>query len=438
MCTDTIEGIVDSGLCTGCGTCFSICPRNAIMINRSYSKGVYEPVVDHELCNKCSLCKNVCPGNILDLGEMNRLVFTAEPKDRLVGHIVNCYLGYSESYKVRYNGASGGIITEMLLFLLEENIIDGALVVRMSESNPLEPEPIIARSKEEVLSASTSKYCPVSMNIALKDILMLPGQYAVVGLPCHIHGIRKVGIVNPTIKKKIVLHLGIFCGGCPNFLATEYLIERLKIENQKIKQIKYRGQGWPGSMTLRLDKPDQIISIEYEKYYTDIFGSFLSWRCTICNDALAELADLSFGDAWLPELKNIDTIGSSVVVSRNYFADSLLKDMIKKRRISLVLTSVEKIKESQKGCLRFKKENLKSRLIILMFIRKSPFQRNLLVGSAFTIRGFFSGVNLYIRMFLASKRGLWRLLDLYCNFLNYILHIMVYIKKMAISKNNML
>jgi coenzyme F420 hydrogenase subunit beta len=46
-------------------------------------------------------------------------------------------------------------------FALEEGIIDGALVTRMKKDRPLEPEPFIARTREEIIEASKSKYCGV-------------------------------------------------------------------------------------------------------------------------------------------------------------------------------------------------------------------------------------------------------------------------------------
>jgi len=60
-----------------------------------------------------------------------------------------------------------GVVTQLLIFLLEKGIIDGALVVRMREDQPLEPEPFIARTKEEIISTSKFKYCP-SQHVEMK------------------------------------------------------------------------------------------------------------------------------------------------------------------------------------------------------------------------------------------------------------------------------
>src|SRR5690606_36009483 len=112
---------------------------------------------------------------------------------------------------IRYNSSSGGLVTQILCFALEKGIINGALVTKMNKESPLQPQPFIARTKEEIIEASTSKYCPVPANMALKEILSSDVEkVAVVGLPCHIMGIRKAEMKNNLLKNKIVLHMGIF------------------------------------------------------------------------------------------------------------------------------------------------------------------------------------------------------------------------------------
>ncbi len=65
-------------------------------------------------------------------------------------------------------------ITQRLKDRLESGMIDGALVVRMKENEPLEPEVFIAKSKQDILSAAQSKYCPVPMNVGLREVLQTP------------------------------------------------------------------------------------------------------------------------------------------------------------------------------------------------------------------------------------------------------------------------
>ena len=164
---NTIKEIVKDDLCTGCGTCVALCPEEAIKLTINERKGIYVPKIDEEKCNNCGICYTACPGNEVDFRHLNLEIFGKEPEDILIGNYLNCYIGHATDYDIRYNSASGGLVTQLLIFALEEGIIDGALVTGMKKDNPLEPEPFIARTREEIIEASKSKYCPVPANICL-------------------------------------------------------------------------------------------------------------------------------------------------------------------------------------------------------------------------------------------------------------------------------
>jgi coenzyme F420 hydrogenase subunit beta len=236
-----ISYIVKNGLCTGCGTCEALCPAEAIKLLIDKNKGVFIPQLVKDKCNKCGICLKVCPGHEVDFKELNLEIFGKEPENLLIGNYINCYVGHTNDNNIRYNSSSGGLVTAILIFALEKGLIDGALVTRMRKDKPLEPEPFIARTREEVIEASKSKYCPVPANIALREIMEVEGKYAVVGLPCHIHGLRKAQRINKKLRERIVLHLGIFCNHAPNFWGTKLLLHRLKIKEDEVIKLDYRG-----------------------------------------------------------------------------------------------------------------------------------------------------------------------------------------------------
>ena len=236
----TIEEIRDAGLCTGCGTCVGLCPNSAIHLSKV--EDIYIPILNEKKCNKCGTCFEVCPGYSVNFRELNLMIFGREPQNSPLGNYVNCYMGHATDPGLRYNCASGGLITGLLVFAIEEGIIDGALVTKMSDTHPLEPEVFIARTKDEIISASKSKYCPVPANIALRDVLREEGKFAAVGLPCHIQGIRKAEIINKKLAKKIVLHLGLFCNHGSTFSATNYLLTKMDLKSKDVKRIDYRGE----------------------------------------------------------------------------------------------------------------------------------------------------------------------------------------------------
>jgi coenzyme F420 hydrogenase subunit beta len=348
----SIEDIDLEDVCTGCGTCVGICPRNAISLEKNDQMGIYLPKILDAKCNHCGICYDCCPGHSVDYTFLNKFSFGTIPSHSLIGCVRNCSVAYATNKEIRYNSSSGGLITEILIYALEEGLIDGALVTRMNRDNPLEPEPFIAKTRGEIVEAARSKYCPVPANIAIKFILDNEGKYAVVGLPCHIQGIRKAEMLNKKLKNRIVLHLGLFCAGTKSFLATECLLQKRGINPSSVTKIEYRGRGWPGSMLISTSVHESALIIPKSDYYDLVYSSFTPWRCMLCIDHTAELADLSFGDAWLQEITCGDNIGSSIVLSRSQIGKDIINDMVKKNLIEIKGISTDDVVKSQGGIER--------------------------------------------------------------------------------------
>ena len=186
-----ISGMFERGLCNQCGACVAICKQEAIKIACN-ENGEYIPIVDDKRCSNCGICYEICPGHSVDFISLKESLFGSHSEDPLTGYIRSCYITYSKDAVIRRSSSSGGTAIALLIHALENDIIDGALIVRFSKEDPLVPEIIVARSKEEILSASGSKYFPVPLLTGLKEILLNDGRYAVVGLPCHIHALRKI------------------------------------------------------------------------------------------------------------------------------------------------------------------------------------------------------------------------------------------------------
>lgn len=400
----TIDSVVKDDLCTGCGTCLALCPLSAINMVRDNSRGIYIPQVNWGICNQCGVCFEVCPGHSVDFERLNMSIFASKPKNNILGHYLNCYTGYATDHNIRYNSASGGLVTTLLSFALKEGLINGALVTGMNKGDPLEPEPFIARTREEIISAAKSKYCPVPANIALREILKEDGKYAVVGLPCHIHGIRKAEEADRTLKARISLHIGIFCSHAPNFLATEFLLWQRGIDKEKVVKIDYRGEGCPGGLSIYL-RDNQRIFISHPDTW-DVFNSaFFPRRCLLCCDGAAELADISFGDAWLPEFSD-DKSGTSIVVSRTPKGEELLQHMVTKGIVKLNSITAAKVAESQQH-FRPKKVNFKLYRLYAKLMRRKVLAYNTTLGKV----GLTDVVNASVcllGLFLSSRRCMWR------------------------------
>jgi coenzyme F420 hydrogenase subunit beta len=359
MFLEDLLRMVRFDLCSGCATCVSLCPRKAIRIVKNESNGTYAPVLDKSTCNNCGLCYRVCPSTGIGLG-LSEQICEEEREETseniILGKHLNCYVAHSTDANLRTDSSSGGSVTQLLIFALQKGIIDGALVTRMNEDRPLEPEPFIARTKQEILQASKSKYCPVPANVALKEILNEKGKYAVVGLPCHIRGVRKAEIFNQKLRERIVLRLGLFCGHTPNFLGTEFLLRRFGVEKTDVRRLSYRGNGWPGGLSIVLKNGSERF-ISFRDFGAFLYGSYLFTPlcCMCCTDATSELADLSFGDAWLPEFKHIRK-GLSIIVSRTKMGDSILKEATSDNYMKTFSINCDKVIQSQSGLLYKKRK----------------------------------------------------------------------------------
>ena len=406
----SIAQIAPSELCTGCGTCINICPNKAIGLSIDKSKGIFISELDEELCNNCGLCYQVCPGHFVDYKELNSEIFKKSQYDIFLGNYLNCYTGHSTDHEIRYNSASGGLITQLLIFALEKGIINGALVSKMKKGKPLEAEPFIARTREEIIESAKSKYCPIPVNIGLKKILESNDneRFAVVGLPCHIQGIRKMEHKSDELKEKIILHIGIFCGHSPNFNATKFALKQEHINEKDVKSISYRGEGWPGKMAVEMaDQSKKFFN--YGEYWDNGFGLyFFPNRCTLCPDGVCELSDISFGDAWLPEFRKNDRIGESIAISRSKIGDDILKNCFLDKKIDINIIDPRKVIDSQKAMLNFKKKGFKARAFFMnLFGKKVPNYTLDLPDS--NLNHYLDSIRLYFLLWISSK-NFWILL----------------------------
>jgi coenzyme F420 hydrogenase subunit beta len=209
------------------------------------------------------------------------------------------------------------------------------------------------------MAASKSKYCPVAANVALKEILNKDGKYAVVGLPCHIHGLRKAQAVNKKLRERVVLSIGLFCSHNDSFFSRDYLLRRFKVEPHNASGISYRGKGWPGILRIEQTSGKAIECPFHDWIQVHEYCFFTPDRCLVCCDHAAELADIATGDAWLAEYSQ-DTLGASFFISRNLQGDKILQLAKSKGNLIVNPASSRAVVKSQ-GNVRFKKNGFHMR-----------------------------------------------------------------------------
>ena len=422
----SVNKIKKKHFCVGCGTCYSVCPNEAIKINRLQSKQYYQPNIDNNLCNNCGICLKSCPAIGIDYNEQNMGALTsgANLKTKLFGNHLACFIGYTNDCYLRYDASSGGIATQLLIYALENKLIDGVLTTRMNREDPLEPEPIIAKTKEEITEASKSKYCPVPLNVLLKKIAEtdIKERFAIVGLPCHIDALRKAEKVNKNLKNKIILSVAIFCSGTPSFFATDFLLYKLNINRKDIKMLNYRGDGWPGNLYIKLRDKSEV-KIPYPEYWNFFGNLFYNDYCLICTKWFGKSADISVGDAWLPKITKKDKIGSSVIVSRTELGLELLKQIERKNLLTLIDCSPKEIIQSQKG---FEKKRERLSLLIKLYKNRIEFpdlSSLKYYALPISLREALLCTIPHLLSPISSRPRLWYCLKIYCKAIDFSLKI---------------
>ncbi|HLP61960.1 MAG TPA: coenzyme F420 hydrogenase/dehydrogenase beta subunit N-terminal domain-containing protein, partial [Candidatus Deferrimicrobium sp.] len=277
MTAINIKKVRDTHLCILCGTCANVCGSGAITISFN---GEYKLEFAADKCTACGKCLAVCPGFHIH-NYKKETGGAGTPRDNYyLGSFYHIYSGFSNNFLNRYRGSSGGLLTEVLLYLLENKLVDAAILTRFSAGSPLRPEGFIAQSREDIMAAVGSKYSPVPLNILLKD-LDYSKKYVYVGLPCHIQGLelflqqQKKDSVDNFIK------LGLFCSRTNRLRATKLLLKFNRIPGDTVKEIRYRGSGHPGFFT-GIDHSGQEKRIYHldETYWGLLFKKyFVQYRC---------------------------------------------------------------------------------------------------------------------------------------------------------------
>src|SRR3712207_5279221 len=159
---DLEKAVIDADRCVQCGVCVAACPTDSIGI------GADDLPTLVKMCTGCSLCWDFCPRGGLRHEATWRLGSKdsgAEPNLKIVGNgearpAVEGMGHVYESYTARVNPTiggvqDGGVVSALLISLLEAGEIDGALVARESETERWKGEAYLATTPYEVDRKST-------------------------------------------------------------------------------------------------------------------------------------------------------------------------------------------------------------------------------------------------------------------------------------------
>jgi coenzyme F420-reducing hydrogenase beta subunit len=85
--------------------------------------------------------------------------------------------------------------------------------------------------------------------------------------------------------------------------------------------------------------------------------------CDYCDDVFGETADITLGDAWLPEFSK-DSGGTNVIVTRSVLAEKLISEGFQNGSLTITELPLERVVASQAGGLRDRREGLAYRLFL--------------------------------------------------------------------------
>ena len=292
--TKTVQFVVNSQMCTACGGCSGLCPEDAITMEIN-PYGIFTPNINKKKCIECGICVEVCPGHEFNYWEFQERIFRTKNIDPVIGHYIETWAGQTTDHDVHLKAQSGGLVSTMLMYCLENGLADGAVVTRWSRNDPFKPEVYLARDQSEILDAVGSKYNPIPLGTIIKELLIDDGRFIVVGTSCQIHTFRKAEKIYPQLSEKIILYLGLHCAKVFNFHYHDQIVFKVRETKNNIINFGFRDKlwrGWPCDMRLvNQFGRDYYLSGSYSKAWARSF--FSNYRCQFCFDKLNEFSDIS-------------------------------------------------------------------------------------------------------------------------------------------------
>jgi coenzyme F420 hydrogenase subunit beta len=288
--------VVMSGLCTGCAGCIVACPHDVLSYDDT--GGRYKPFhIDadggQEDCTwgikGCTMCTRACPRFRLWEPEIETHLFGRERTDEEVeGISSDILLVRATDPEVQAVGQDGGLVSALLIWALEHDVIDAALVSDLEgDGSTWKAVPAVATTRAEVLAAAGSRYTYSANTLGYpKAIEGGAERIALVGMGCQasappVMAARKAG----KIARRLSLSIGLMCSKTfddaifPELFEAKYGIMRANITKMNIKGVF---QVWT--------KDGGYHEIPLKEAH-----AWTREGCTTCPDFAAEHADISTG-----------------------------------------------------------------------------------------------------------------------------------------------
>lgn len=348
MQINSISHIANNALCTACGACTGICPSDAIAIITN-TAGYLVANINNDLCIDCGKCASICPSN----PENNPSI---EINDIFHGVCLAGYVGYAGDSTIRQRSQSGGIVTALLCYLLEQNVIEGAVVNNLNPQTR-RPEAVFASSKSEIVDACGSYYAQSSV---VKTILEHSDKVtAAVVLGCQAESLQLIRERYPNINLPKYT-IGLVCTGLYSGDMIDDLIEQSGYDGKQLLGFRFKDKknvGWPGDVRIFTSTKDYWLPKERRHRLKQVYELH---RCVTCYDQMGIFCDIVCGDPWGISHKQ-QPEGHTVVIARTGAGKKLLENAARDGAIVLEELSVDDILRGQTVDGRHKTEFYTSR-----------------------------------------------------------------------------
>lgn len=400
----TLAQILDAGLCAGCGACAFVVGDGSVSMQIN-NEGYLRPVCARPLTSdEARSVQAVCPGVGLEHRPSRNEGVTYQP---LWGPTVRVMAGHATDETTRHRGSSGGVLSALLIHLIESGQVDFVVHTKADEANPLVNVTGFSRSREEVLGAAGSRYAPAAPVAALREALAQDGRFAFVGKPCDVAAVRKILDREPALEARIPFLLSFMCAGTPSIHGTHDILRRLDVRAESVVAFRYRGDGWPG-LTRADTRDGTAATMDYNTAWGTILNRTLQPRCKKCADGTGEFADVTGADAWYgkdgyPDFSEAD--GRSLVISRTSAGDVLLSSAQGAGRVAVEAFAVETLSQIQPYQRRRKAEMVARKAAAVLLGRPWPRYENFSLLKCATQIGFVSTLRAFAGATVRMLKG---------------------------------
>ncbi len=298
---DLFEQVLNPSLCTTCGACELACPERVIEFDGIVPR--LRTGASDAVCGTCTDCLTVCPGRDPATPALENELFgrTRTVEERWLGIVRQMYGACSTEPEVFERSASGGSVTTLLVTSMECLELDHVLVMGRQAAQPWRSAPVLRPRGTNLADYAQSTYQLAPYLGALRYLMTeRPGsRVAMVGLACHVQGMRKLQAMDTRIGAWARAHVGfiieIACSSGTTPAGTESMItETLGLELSQVVELRYREGEYPGQMQVKTrDGATHLVPFWKAVKH---FANNKTHRCLSCGDWMSGLADISVSD----------------------------------------------------------------------------------------------------------------------------------------------